>query len=179
MTEQEILQLIRKHKTYYYSGATLPISKRLSALKKLQASIKNHEECIHRALFQDLGKSSFESYMCETGLILSELSYMIRHLRGFAKEKRVPTPLSQFPSRSVRKPSPYGTVLVMSPWNYPFLLSMEPLIDALAAGNTVILKPSAYSPHTSLIIEHIIRECFDPSYVAVVTGGHNENQSSS
>lgn len=175
MTEQEILQLIRKQKTYYYSGVTLPISKRLSALKKLQASIKNHEEDIHRALFQDLGKSSFESYMCETGLTLSELSYMIRHLRGFAKEKRVPTPLSQFPSRSIKKPSPYGTVLVISPWNYPFLLSMEPLIDALAAGNTVILKPSAYSPHTSLIIEHIIRECFDPSYVAVVTGGHNEN----
>ena len=175
MTEQEILQLIRKQKTYYYSGATLPISKRLSALKKLQVSIKNHKEDIHRALFQDLGKSCFESYMCETGLTLSELSYMIRHLQGFAKDKRVPTPLSQFPSRSVRKPSPYGTVLVMSPWNYPFLLSMEPLIDALAAGNTVILKPSAYSPHTSLIIEHIIRECFDPSYVAVITGGHNEN----
>ena len=106
MTEQEILQLIRKQKTYYYSGATLPISKRLSALKKLQASIKNHEECIHRALFQDLGKSSFESYMCETGLILSELSYMIRHLRGFAKEKRVPTPL--FPVSFQKRPETFS-----------------------------------------------------------------------
>lgn len=175
MIEQEILQLIQKQKKYYDSGATLPISKRLNTLKKLQNSIKKHEEDIQRALFQDLGKSSFESYMCETGLTLSELSYMIRHLRYFAKEKKVPTPISQFPAKSTKKPSPYGTVLVMSPWNYPFLLSMEPLIDAVAAGNTVILKPSAYSSHTSLIIEHIIRECFDPSYAAVVTGGHNEN----
>ena len=91
--------------------------------------------------------------MCETGLVLSEISYMLKHIRRFTREKRVHTPLSQFHSRSFTKPGPYGVVLIMSPWNYPFLLSLDPLIDAIAAGNTVILKPSAYSPNTSKLIE--------------------------
>ena len=91
--------------------------------------------------------------MCEIGLVLSELSYMIRHTPSYAKEKNVITPLAQFASRSYKKPSPYGVVLVMSPWNYPFLLTIDPLIDAIAAGNTVVLKPSAYSPNTSRVIE--------------------------
>lgn len=113
--------------------------------------------------------------MCEVGLVLSELSYMIRHTPSYAKEKNVITPLAQFASRSYKKPSPYGVVLVMSPWNYPFLLTIDPLIDAIAAGNTVVLKPSAYSPNTSRVIETIICECFDPHYVTVVTGGRTEN----
>ena len=113
--------------------------------------------------------------MCETGLVLSELTYMIRHVRRFAKEKRVPTPLAQFHSRSFKKPSPYGVTLIMSPWNYPFMLTIEPLIDAIAAGNTAVLKPSAYSPATTHIICTIIKECFSPEYVAVVTGGRAEN----
>ena len=113
--------------------------------------------------------------MCEVGLVLSELSYMIRHTPSYAKEKTVLTPLAQFASRSYKKPSPYGVVLVMSPWNYPFLLTIDPLIDAIAAGNTVVLKPSAYSPHTSRMIETIITECFDSQYVAVVNGGRAEN----
>ena len=85
---------------------------------------------------------------------------MLKHIRRFTREKRVHTPLSQFHSRSFTKPGPYGVVLIMSPWNYPFLLSLDPLIDAIAAGNTVILKPSAYSPNTSKLIEKMIRECF-------------------
>ena len=129
------------------------------------------------ALEADLGKSNFESYMCETGLVLSEISYMLKHIRRFTREKRVHTPLSQFHSRSFTKPGPYGVVLIMSPWNYPFLLSLDPLIDAIAAGNTVILKPSAYSPNTSKLIEKMIRECFSPEMVAVVTGGRAENTS--
>ncbi len=90
--------------------------------------------------------------MCETGLVLSEITHMLKNIRSYAKEKTVPTPLAQFHSHSFRKPSPYGVVLVMSPWNYPFLLTIEPLVDAIAAGNTVILKPSAYSPATSEVI---------------------------
>ena len=132
---------------------------------------------IATALEADLGKSNFESYMCETGLVLSEISYMLKHIRRFTREKRVHTPLSQFHSRSFTKPGPYGVVLIMSPWNYPFLLSLDPLIDAIAAGNTVILKPSAYSPNTSKLIEKMIRECFSPEMVAVVTGGRAENTS--
>lgn len=112
-----------------------------------------HEKEIHDALHEDLGKSSFESYMCETGLVLSELTHMIQHIEEYAEEQDVHTPISQFAARSYKKPVPYGVVLIMSPWNYPFLLSLDPLIDALAAGNTVILKPSAYSPSTTAMIE--------------------------
>ena len=167
MTETEIKEIVQKQRSYFYTGATLPVEKRLDALKKLKTCIQKYEPLINEALKRDLGKSNFESYMCEVGLVLSELSYMIRHTPSYAKEKTVLTPLAQFASRSYKKPSPYGVVLVMSPWNYPFLLTIDPLIDAIAAGNTVVLKPSAYSPHTSRVIETIITECFDPQYVAV------------
>ena len=113
--------------------------------------------------------------MCETGLVLDEISYMLKHIRRFAREKRVRTPLAQFHSRSSKKPSPYGVTLIMSPWNYPFMLTLSPLADALAAGNTAVVKPSAYSPYTSEIIMKILSQCFDPQYVAVVTGGRTEN----
>lgn len=176
MTEAEIKQIIKSQRAYFQAGATLPIDTRLLALRKLKACILKHEPSIHAALRQDLGKSSFESYMCETGLVLSELSYMLKHTKQFAKEKRVHTPLAQFHSRSFQKPSPYGVTLIMSPWNYPFMLTIEPLIDAIAAGNTAVLKPSGYSPATSSVIQKIIAECFPPKYVAVVTGGREENQ---
>lgn len=175
MTETEIKQIINAQRTYFQTGATLSTDKRLLALRKLKACILKHEQAIHAALQQDLGKSSFESYMCETGLVLSELSYMLKHTKHFAKEKTVHTPLAQFHSRSFKKPSPYGVTLIMSPWNYPFMLAIEPLIDAIAAGNTAVLKPSAYSPATSSIIQKIIKECFPPEYVSVVTGGRAEN----
>lgn len=175
MTEQEIIHLIKKQHRYFSSGATLDISFRIRALNRLKTAILLHEDDIHAAIRKDLGKSRFESYMCETGLVLSEITYMLRHIRSLAKEKTVRTPLSQFPSRSFKKPSPYGVVLIMSPWNYPFLLTLDPLVDAIAAGNTAVIKPSAYSPATSRIITRIIRECFDESYVSVVTGGRTEN----
>ena len=152
------------------------MEKRVQALQRLRTAILDSEAEINAALKADLGKSGFESYMCEVGLTCSEISYMIRHARRFASERRVPTPLAQFHARSYVKPSPYGVVLIMSPWNYPFMLTMDPLADALAAGNTVMLKPSAYSPHTSAVIEKIISSCFDPSYVAVISGGREENQ---
>lgn len=177
MNQNEIHALVQKQRTHFYSNATLNIDTRIHALKKLQKSIQQHEAEINVALSADLGKSNFEGYMCETGLVLSELSYMLKHIRRFAKDKRVHTPLAQFHSRSFTKPDPYGVVLVMSPWNYPFLLSLDPLIDAIAAGNTVILKPSAYSPATSALVSEIINECFSPEYVAVVTGGRAENTS--
>ena len=113
--------------------------------------------------------------MCETGLVLSEISYMLTHIRRFAKRKTVSTPITNFASHSFKQPVPYGNVLIMSPWNYPFLLAIDPLVDAIAAGNTAILKPSAYSLATSNIIKKIIEEAFSPEYVAVVTGGREEN----
>lgn len=175
MTEIEIRQIVENQRTYFYTGATLPLSHRIEALKKIQSYILTHEAEIGKAIRKDLGKSDFESYMCETGLVLSEITYMLKHIRSFAKEKNVLTPLAQFHSRSFKKPSPYGVALIMSPWNYPFLLTIDPLIDALAAGNTVVLKPSAYSPYTSAVIQSMIEECFDTHYVAVITGGRAEN----
>lgn len=175
MTEAEIKQIVQKHRTYFYTGATLNVSYRIHVLTKLKSCILRNEEKIHEAVKKDLGKSAFESYMCETGLVLSEISYMLKHIHSYTKDKTVWTPLAQFASRSYKSPSPYGVVLIMSPWNYPFLLTMDPLIDAIAAGNTVVVKPSAYSPHTSEVIREIIQECFDEKYVSVVTGGRAEN----
>ena len=170
-----IEEILARQRAFFHSGATLSVDFRIENLKKLYGTVQKYEQEIGEALTKDLGKSDFEGFMCETGLVLSELHYMIRHTRKFARERRVHTPLAQFASGSFRKPSPYGNTLIMSPWNYPFLLTLDPLADAIAAGNTAIVKPSAYSPATSAVIEKIISECFDPRYVAVVTGGREEN----
>lgn len=175
MTEQEIKTIVTRQRKYFQTGSTLPVNTRLNALRRLYAAISGSEKEIHEALKKDLGKSGFESYMCETGLVLEEISYMLKHTARFAREKRVRTPLAQFYSRSFQKPSPYGVTLIMSPWNYPFMLTLSPLVDALAAGNTAVVKPSAYSPNTSEVLRKILSQCFEPQYVAVVTGGRAEN----
>ncbi|HJD41614.1 MAG TPA: aldehyde dehydrogenase [Candidatus Mediterraneibacter quadrami] len=175
MTEQEINAIVAAQRKYFQTGATLPVSFRIDALRRLYDAVSGSENEIHDALRKDLGKSGFESYMCETGLVLEEISYMLKHVRRFAGEKRVRTPLAQFHSRSYKKPSPYGVTLIMSPWNYPFMLTLSPLVDALAAGNTAVVKPSAYSPNTSEVIRQILTKCFEPQYVSVVTGGRAEN----
>ena len=176
MTEMEIQTILKRQREYFAAGHTLPAEARIAALQKLKASLQRHEEDLARALKTDLGKSATESYMCETGLTLSEATWMIRHVRRLMRERRVPTPLSQFAARSFRSPTPYGNVLIMSPWNYPVLLTLDPLIDAIAAGNTAIVKPSAYAPATGAVLQQIVEECFPPEHVCVVTGGRAENQ---
>jgi aldehyde dehydrogenase (NAD+) len=171
----DIREILKEQRAFFNSGATLPVSNRIENLKKLYAIVRRYEDEIGRALTEDLGKSKLEGYFCETGLVLSEISYMIKHVRSYAREHTVPSPITQFVSRSYVKPSPYGCTLIMSPWNYPFLLTIEPLVDAIAAGNTAVVKPSAYSPATSALIAKIIGECFDRKYVACVTGGRKEN----
>lgn len=175
MTIQNIDEILQSQRAYFESGATLPVKFRIENLKRLRETVKKYEKEICAALTADLGKSEFEGFMCEVGLVLSELTYMIKHTRKFAKARKVCTPLAQFAAKSYKKPSPYGNVLVMSPWNYPFLLTLDPVADAIAAGNTVVVKPSAYSPATSAVVEKILTECFRPEYVAVVTGGRKEN----
>ncbi len=175
MTSYEIQSLLEKQREYYRSGATVPVKFRIGQLKKLYNTVKRYENEINDALKEDLGKSHYEGFMCESGLVLTEISYMIRHTRRFARRRTVATPLAQFHSHSYKQPVPYGNVLIMSPWNYPFLLTLDPLADAIAAGNTAIVKPSAYSPATGRIVEKIIKECFAPEYVAVVMGGRAEN----
>ena len=176
MDEQTIRQRISTQRDFFATGATLPLSFRLKQLEQLKLALKHHEQDLYTALKADLGKSRMESYMCEIGLTLSELTWMQKHLPKLVRCKTVPTPLAQFAAKSFRTPSPYGTVLIMSPWNYPVLLTLEPLIDALAAGNTVILKPSAYAPHTSQILNQLLKECYPPEYVTMITGGREENQ---
>ena len=158
----DISEKVKLQREYFKSGKTLNVSFRLNALNKLEKAIKNHEKEVLGALKTDLGKSAQEAFMCEYGLSLSELTYMKKHLKKFARPKRVKTPLTNFAAASYIYKVPYGNVLIMSPWNYPFLLTMEPLIDAIAAGNTAFVKPSAYSPATSDVIRKIIEEAFEP-----------------
>lgn len=169
MDQMEIRQLVARQRAYFQSGATLPARARVEALRALRSAVAAREEELNDALRADLGKSAFESYMCEVGMVLSELTYMIRRTPAFAADRRVRTPLAQFAARSYVKPSPYGTVLIMSPWNYPLLLTLAPLIDALAAGNTAVVKPSAYSPATSRVIARLPGGVLSPG---ACLGGH-------
>ncbi len=175
MTGEEIESLVEQQQAFFRSGATIPVKFRLKQLRALYTCVCAHEEEINEALYADLGKSSYEAYMCESGLVLTEISYMIKHVRQFARPKTVHTPLAQFAAHSFTQAVPYGNTLIMSPWNYPFLLTIDPLAHAIAAGNTAIVKPSAYSPATSAVVAKIVQECFVPEYVAVVTGGRTEN----
>lgn len=168
-------ELLNKQRAYFESGVTLNVEFRIKMLQRLKTCILKYESEIKEAMRQDLGKSEFESYMCEVGMVLSEIDYMLKHVRKYAKRKTVRTPLAQFPAKSFIQPTPYGNVLIMSPWNYPFLLTMDPLVDAIAAGNCAVVKPSAYSMATSTIVQKVLEECFDEAFVAVVTGGRKEN----
>ncbi len=165
-----------RQREFFRSGKTLNLAFRRDALRRLRQSILAHEAELNAALKSDLNKSAAETYMCETGMTLSELSFIEKHMARWAKGRRVLTPLAQFHAKSFTVKQPYGVVLIMSPWNYPFMLCMEPLIGALAAGNCCVLKPSAYSPATSAVIRDIVSECFPPDYVSVVEGGRAENQ---
>ena len=176
MTEQEIKDILQQQNHFFSSGKTIPAEFRLKQLESLKEAMIRHEADLAAALKEDLGKSRMESYMCEIGLTLSELTWMQKHLRSLMRSKRVSTPAAQFAAKSFRSPSPYGTVLIMSPWNYPVLLTLDPLIDAIAAGNTAVVKPSAYAPCTFDVMKTIIEECFPKHYVAVVDGGRAENQ---
>ncbi|MBO4707061.1 MAG: aldehyde dehydrogenase [Elusimicrobiaceae bacterium] len=160
--------ILEKQRKFFASGATLDIDLRISKLKLLKDTIKQYEGEIITALKQDLGKCKFESFMCEIGLVYEEINYMLKNTRRLAAEKTVHTPLVNFASRSYIKPIPYGNTLIISPWNYPFLLTMDPLIDAIAAGNTAMIKPSKNSMSTTLIMGKVIRACFKEEYVYLV-----------
>lgn len=171
----KIEAILKKQKEFFSTGTTLPVKERIKALTKLLHALEENEAELLSALKADLGKSAQEGYMCELALIKSEIRYMLRHVAGYAREHRVHTPLGQTFSRSFVKPVPYGSVLIMSPWNYPLLLSLEPLADAIAAGNTAVIKPSAYAPTVADMIEKVISSCFPPEFVTVIKGGRAEN----
>ncbi len=176
MTELELNALVRAQRDYFASGATQSRHARLDALDRLENAIQTHENALYAALRADLGKSEMESDMCELGLVRSEIRWMKKHLKKLMKNRRARTPLAQAVGKSYQSPSPYGTVLIMSPWNYPVLLTLEPLVDALAAGNTAIVKPSAYAPASSEALRQLLEDTFPKELVCVVTGGRAENQ---
>lgn len=167
----KIEEIFHKQRDYFMSGATLPLSSRKNVLKRLQAALREREADLARALQQDLGKSAAESYMCEIGLSLSSLRYTLKNLRRWAARRRVSTPLSQFPGSSSIVPEPFGVALIISPWNYPLLLSIDPLISALAAGNCCVLRFSRNAPHTAAALSDLIAATFPPELVTTVHGG--------
>lgn len=170
-------EVINKQREFFNTDKTKDVKFRLEHLKKLKNSIIANEGEIKKALKEDLNKSESESYMTEIGMTLSELSYDIRHVRGWSKNKRVGTPLAHFPARSFISKEPYGVALILSPWNYPFMLLIEPLIGAISAGNCAVLKPSEFAPNTANVIEKIVKECFEEEYVTVIQGDKDVSQS--
>ena len=176
MKPEQMSACIQRQKEYFAQGHTLPVENRIIALTAMQQMLTRYEAQIYKALQTDLGKSQCESYMCELGMVRSELTYMLHHVRKLSRDRHVSTPLAQFAARSFVRPCPRGTVLIMSPWNYPLMLTLDPLVDALAAGNTAVVKPSAYAPATSKLLETMLTETFDPALVCVISGGRAENQ---
>ena len=169
MNSEEISAILASQRKLFASGATLDYERRASALDALYAAVRRNEARIAGALRADLGKSAEEAYLCETGLLLSEIAHLRRHLRGYMRPKRTLTGLTQFPGLGELRYVPYGAALIMSPWNYPLLLSLEPLAAALAAGNTAVVKPSAYSPATGELVAKLLGETFPRDYAAAVT----------
>lgn len=175
MEKLEIKNLVEKQKKFFASGLTKDINVRRDKLKNLYDAIVRNEELIMEALLKDLNKSEYESYMTEVGIILADIKHALKHVRKWSKPKRVRTSITQAPGRSYIYYEPFGVTLIIAPWNYPFQLSLAPLVGAIAAGNTAILKPSNYSVNTSKVIKKIIGEVFGDEYVAVVEGGREEN----
>jgi aldehyde dehydrogenase (NAD+) len=173
--DKQIRELVERQRGLFRTGATVPLETRETALRALAEGIRLHEGEILAALKADLGKSAEESYMTEIGMTLGEISFMLKNLRRLAARRPVRTPLTHYVARCYEQPCPLGTVLIISPWNYPFLLTVEPLVDALAAGNTAIVKPSAYSPATSDVIATLLDQLFPEDYVTCVQGGREQN----
>lgn len=166
-----VKELVKDQRTFFESQQTKNVKFRIKYLKLLQKALVKHEDAICDALDKDFKKPAFETLATETQLVLSELKYMVNRLELWAKPKRVDFTWANFPSSDWIHSEPYGNILIISPWNYPILLTLSPLIGALAAGNTAVLKPSELSPNTSAIITKIMQEVFPKEYVSVVEGG--------
>lgn len=172
---EDIKKAVGQQRAFFATGRTLDISYRKAALEALRDAIKAKRGEIIQALYEDLGKSESETVMAELGIVHEEIGYLLKNLHRFTKPQRVKSTLSQFPAKCFTLASPYGCTLIMSPWNYPFQLTLCPLADCIAAGNCAIVKPSAYAPATAELIKKMIAETFAPEYITVVTGGRAEN----
>ncbi|MCR5028131.1 MAG: aldehyde dehydrogenase family protein [Fibrobacter sp.] len=164
--------LLEKALAVFESGKLLDVEYRMLKLSSLYAWIQAHELEIEKALFADLAKSDHEAFMTEIGIALSEISYVKKHLKKWVRKQPVKTPLSLFPAKSYKLYRPYGPVLILSPWNYPFLLAVEPLISAIAAGNSAVVKPSLKTPHVADLLLKLAEEAFPSGEVQVALGDH-------
>ena len=171
-----IPSIIESQRTYFHSGVTLDINFRLSMLKRLQAALTKWEKPLTDALWTDLHKSYQEAYLTELSIVKAEITGHLRHLRCWAKPKRRPTPIKMFPSRSRIVSEPLGNTLIMAPWNYPVQLLLNPLVGAISAGCTAVLKPSPYVPTVSAVLADMIADTFESQYVALVQGNRDVNQ---
>ncbi|HDK7823635.1 TPA: aldehyde dehydrogenase [Staphylococcus aureus] len=163
-------------KAFFNTQQTKDISFRKDQLKKLSKAIKSYESDILEALYTDLGKNKVEAYATEIGITLKSIKNARKEIKNWTKTKNVDTPLYLFPTKSYIKKEPYGTVLIIAPFNYPFQLVFEPLIGAIAAGNTAIIKPSELTPNVARVIKRLINETFDANYIEVIEGGIEETQ---
>ncbi|MGB2686006.1 MAG: aldehyde dehydrogenase family protein, partial [Olleya sp.] len=166
-----IPELLNNQKAYFKTGKTLSVPYRKTLLKSLLNQLETREQEIIDALYNDFKKPEFESVLTETAIVIQDLKHTIKKLNKWAKPKRVLPALLNFPSTDYLYAEPYGSVLIIAPWNYPYQLALAPLVGAIAAGNTAILKPSELTPHTSALISDIIKTVFKPEHVAVVQGG--------
>lgn len=168
---QRVEDLVQRQKYLVNSGATKPLSFRLKQLQILKQAISEHEGDILAALHKDLRKSEFEAYSTEIGYLYDSIRHTIKNLKHWMKPKQVRTPVVHFGSKSVIYPEPLGSALIIGPFNYPFMLVLDPLVGAMAAGNCAVVKPSEFTPHVSAVIAKLIREHFDEDYIRVVEGG--------
>ena len=169
-------RILKRQRSFFEQGITKTYGFRQAALSKLERALDEYENELCEALYTDLHKSSSESLMAEIGLVRAELKYMRRHLHRWMCPHMHMTDVSQIPAKTYSLAEPYGVVLIMAPWNYPVLLCLDPLIDAIAAGNCVVLKPSAYAPTVSSVLKKMLESVFPSKYVAVVEGGRAENE---
>lgn len=167
---------IAKQRTFFATGKTKDYNFRVAQLNKLTQLIKDHEQLILDAVYADLRKPAIEAFGSEVLVTLSEIKFVLKHLKTWMKPKKVGTPINLFPSSSYIYAEPLGVVLIVAPWNYPFALTIQPLIGAIAAGNCAILKPSEHTPHTSQAIAKIINDNFDPNFIIAIEGGIETNQ---
>jgi acyl-CoA reductase-like NAD-dependent aldehyde dehydrogenase len=171
MVSTDVSQAVADMRRYYNSGETKPVSFRIEQLKKLKSMIHSHEDGIIQALYNDLKKPPFESYASEIGIMYVEIEHAIRHVKSWSNPRRVATPIIHFLSSSRIYQEPYGVVLIMGPWNYPFNLLIAPLVGAMAAGNCVVIKPSELASDMSKTFSGLISKYFHPDYVRAVEGG--------
>ncbi len=170
-----IEKLILGHRSYFNTQQTKDITFRIEHLKRFKSAVRKFENQIADALWLDLHKSEEEAYLTETSIVLQEIDNHIRHLKRWAKSKRMPSPIQLLPSSSKIMYEPLGVSLIIAPWNYPFQLLMNPLVGVISSGCCAVLKPSPYTPHIAAVMETLVHETFEEQYISVVQGGRDVN----